>query len=114
MAIDYKKYPLNWKNIRMTIMKRAGHRCEFCGVLNHTTIYRHKTNPTLYVNMMPVNTSDRGEWRKKATRVTLTIAHLFNDDPMDADESNLMALCQLHHLGLDAMRRKWKRNTLRG
>ena len=43
--------------------------------------------------------------------VRLQVAHLFNEDPADCDEANLVALCQYHHLSLDARRRRWKEHT---
>lgn len=36
------KYPDNWFEIRERIRKRAGDRCEFCGVHNHAMGYRDK------------------------------------------------------------------------
>lgn len=30
------RYPKDWKQIRERILLRAGNRCEFCGVENHT------------------------------------------------------------------------------
>lgn len=29
------RYPANWKEIRAEILKRAGNKCEFCGVENY-------------------------------------------------------------------------------
>ena len=46
-----KRYPANWKQIRADILKRAGNRCEFCGIPNYTI-------------------------RENGSKVVLTIAHL--------------------------------------
>jgi hypothetical protein len=39
---------------------------------------------------------------ERSITVVLTIAHLVNMDPQACEPSNLAALCQLHHLRLDA------------
>ena len=72
------RYPKDWKQIRATILDRAGHRCEWtdCGVSNGAT------NP------------------RTGSRVVLTIAHL-DHTPENCDPSNLMAMCQQHHLAYD-------------
>lgn len=70
------RYPKNWKQIREAILERAGNRCEFCGLENHTI-------------------NERG------SKVVLTIAHLDNV-PEHCDPSNLRALCQKCHLTYDA------------
>lgn len=38
-----KLYPKNWKRIREKILERAGVRCDFCGVGNHTFRYNERT-----------------------------------------------------------------------
>ena len=70
------RYPGNWKQIRLEILERAGHRCEFCGIENYAI-------------------------RENGTRVILTIAHL-DHIPENCDPSNLRALCQACHLKYDA------------
>ena len=70
------RYPSNWKQIRMEILDRAGNKCEFCGIENHTI-------------------NERG------SKVVLTIAHLDNI-PEHCEPSNLRALCQKCHLSYDA------------
>lgn len=30
-----KRYPVNWKDIRKDILKRADNKCEFCGIENY-------------------------------------------------------------------------------
>ena len=39
---------------------------------------------------------------EKQIRVVLTVAHYPDSDPMNCDDDNLLCLCQLHHLRLDA------------
>lgn len=79
------RYPKNWKQIRAAILERAGHRCEFCGVENHTYRLNPKTG--------------------KEVKIILTIAHL-NHKPEDCDPENLRALCQKCHNTYDAEHRK--------
>lgn len=70
------RYPTDWKKIRERILARAGNRCEFCGIENHTL-------------------NERGKM------VVLTIAHL-DHTPENCTDSNLRALCQRCHLSYDA------------
>jgi hypothetical protein len=77
-AENRARYPGNWKEIRAAILGRADHRCEWpgCGVQN----------------------GDRNP--HTGSRVVLTIAHL-DHTPENCQHSNLMALCQRHHLAYD-------------
>ena len=70
------RYPKDWKQIRAHILDRAGNRCEFCGVENHSV-------------------------RDNGTKVVLTIAHL-EHQPENCSPENLRALCQKCHLTYDA------------
>lgn len=71
-----KRYPGNWKQIRAHILERAGNRCEFCGIENHTL-------------------------NARGSIVVLTIAHL-DHIPEHCEDSNLRALCQKCHRTYDA------------
>lgn len=87
------RYPKNWKQIRAQILERAGNKCEFCGVENHSFRLNQKTG--------------------KMARIVLTIAHVLNEDPADVRPENLKALCQRCHNRLDAkMRAKHRSHTL--
>jgi len=93
MPIDYSKYPANWKTeIRPAILKRAGNRCEFCGVQNGSTVYRQKKSRCRGQSSSYSNT--------KAVKIVLTVAHL-NHDITDNRPENLRALCQRCHLTHD-------------
>lgn len=98
MPIDYKKYPLDWKQTRKRILERADNRCECegeCGL--HTT-----TGRCVEVNNEPAKYA-------KGT-VVLTIAHLDHDEenPVVKDE-RLKALCQRCHLRYDIPEKKKRR-----
>ncbi|MBR6262712.1 MAG: hypothetical protein IKR05_05790 [Prevotella sp.] len=71
-----KRYPKNWKQIRQSILDRAGNRCEFCGIENYAI-------------------------KENGTKVVLTIAHL-DHTPENCNPENLRALCQKCHLTYDA------------
>lgn len=73
------RYSKNWKDIRASILERAGNKCEFCGIANYTI-------------------------RDNGSRVVLTIAHL-DHTPENCDPNNLRALCQKCHNTYDARHR---------
>ena len=88
MAMDARRYPLNWKEISLDIrVNRAKGRCEWCGAENH------KPHPIT------------------GGMVTLTVAHLgtplpdgtptSKHDKMDVRPENLAALCNRCHLRFD-------------
>lgn len=77
------RYPKDWKQIRASVLERAHHRCEFCGVENHTM---------------------RKNREGKEVRIVLTIAHL-DHTPENCKPSNLRALCQKCHNRYDARHR---------
>lgn len=81
------RYPKDWKEIRASILKRAGNRCEFCGIENYAI-------------------------RENGSKVVLTIAHL-DHIPEHCDPSNLRALCQKCHNQYDAAHRAETRKRTR-
>lgn len=76
MPIDYKKYPWNWKQIRIAVLSRAQQRCELCNAQNY-----------------------KPHWKTKS-RVVLTLHHI-DYDITNNKPYNLLALCQRCHLKLD-------------
>ena len=81
MPCDYKKYPADWKWLRMDILARAEDRCELCNTKNY-----------------------KPHW-KTGSKVVLTIHHI-NFDIKDNRKYNLIALCQRCHNKLDMPFRK--------
>jgi 5-methylcytosine-specific restriction endonuclease McrA len=79
------RYPKNWPEIRAAILKRAGDKCETCGVANHTI-------------------------RENGSKVILTIAHL-DHTPEHCATENLKALCQKCHNTYDARHRTETRKS---
>ena len=100
MPCNYKEYHPKWRLIsRLIRFKRAKNRCEWCGVQNHSMVYR--------------------KYKKGYSRVVLTVAHIDHDKKNNRFE-NLAALCQRCHLSHDAKQhamsrkygRHWKQNQL--
>lgn len=120
MPINYKEYPANWKTeIRPAIIERAKNCCEFCGVKNHSVIYRFGKGMN---DWMYWPDGMEGESMivdgKKPTKVILTIAHLDHDKGNEfVDLERLKALCQKCHLGYDMKHhvnnRKYGRNHMK-
>ena len=71
--------PKQWQEIRATILKRANHQCEFCGVTNHSV--------------------------RNNAFIRLAVAHL-DQQPENNHPSNLRALCEKCHLKHDAPYRR--------
>lgn len=101
---DKSLYPKDWSEIRERIKKRAGNRCEFCGVKNWAFGWRDREG-----TFHPVNISFGTDTfpERKIIRIVCTIAHL-NHDPSDNSDSNLRFLCQLHHNRHDVNFRRHK------
>ena len=76
MPCDYKKYPKNWKEIRMAVLLGQNNTCRFCPAEN-----------------------GRPHWLT-LSKVVLTIAHL-NHNVKDNRPYNLAGLCQRCHNILD-------------
>ncbi len=115
MPIDYKKYPSNWKSeIRPRILERDKNCCKVCGVENGILILRDNKDKEKFVYWPEGIESEA--WSLdglKSTKVVLTIAHL-DHDTKNNEDSNLAALCQLHHLRLDINHhKKNSRETIR-
>jgi hypothetical protein len=114
------KYPKHWPAISASIRKRAGHRCEWegcaarqysvgvwqpgaAGLFTWLALLSDNSNPRTYLQARQ-NAAEidgiEGEGPKPIV-IVLTVAHL-NHDPADCRPENLKALCQRHHLALDA------------
>ena len=118
MPIDYTRYPPNWKTeIRPAVLKRANNCCEFCGVENHSFVFRVKQKQ----RSIWLRTEDevRAFYKKQPhmigwslenpIKVVLTIAHLDHDETNhNVSLDRLAALCQRCHLRYDA-KEKYRR-----
>ena len=106
------RYPKEWKQIRLTILERAGHKCEKCQAPNRTRIARGtgKDANTYMLDNAEVYCADTGTYLGQChmseyevlrmTDVVLTIAHL-DHIPEHCGQENLRAWCQRCHLRYD-------------
>ncbi len=98
--------PADRRQIRGRILDRAGHRCEWCDVPNHTLGGRLPDGRFVAALGAP----KRGDWALCGDGTTsvmlrvflvLTIAHL-DHQPENCHPENLRALCQRCHIRYDA------------
>jgi len=125
MPIDYSKYPSNWKTeIVPRILKRAGNRCEMCGVSNgewlkSVKLYIRHNGQYKWRTIWLSNQSDFIRIKHlarfvKTVRVVLTVAHLDHDEiNHNITDDRLKAMCQYCHLNYDA-KEKYRRAYDRG
>lgn len=110
------RYPKNWPEISKRIREEAGQKCEWCGVKNHSYVFRciyegRECYQTEDATLHDANTgeliSDDSEYfeleptgKDFAVKVILTVAHL-DHIPENCERDNLRALCQRCHLNYD-------------
>lgn len=90
------RYPENWPAIRSHILKRAGDKCEGCGVRNYAVGFRSPVTGYFY-EMAAEHIIAHG---LKPLKIVLTISHQ-NHIVEDCSDENLRALCQKCHLAHD-------------
>ncbi len=97
MPLDRARYPDDWEAISLRIrLERARGRCEGpAGRTRHPDPTQDLEDPARCraVNGRPAPIS--------GARVVLTVAHVFDPDPMNCEPDNLAALCQRCHLAHD-------------
>ncbi|MEK9755089.1 MAG: hypothetical protein VW338_18000, partial [Rhodospirillaceae bacterium] len=114
------RYPADWPEIRARILRRAGNRCEACGVAggalggrlpDGTWCPAHPTGTDGARLTWPGPGSDAwcrspggGEHQLRILRIVLTIAHL-DHTPEHCQDDNLRAWCQRCHNRHDARHR---------
>ena len=89
MPVDWSKYPKNFGLLRGAVMKRAGFKCERCGVSNYERGYRLESGEFVTAGLAPPG--------YKLITIVLSTVHL-DQNPENNDMENLMALCQRCHL----------------
>lgn len=109
------KYPKNWKLISQQARRRAGNKCQRCGVPNGVQVIRMLDDQGRYSDLSwQVWTGqvpqDGNRW-SKPTKVVLHVHHIGLDypdgsrgnphDKSDCRPENLIVLCQKHHLEAD-------------
>lgn len=106
MPCDYRKYPANWKTeIRPSILARADHKCEWCGVKDRWLRVGDEVIAPDGAEAFYASENWSAGLGPKPRLIVLTIAHVNDPDPMNCEPSNLAALCQKCHNGHDAKAR---------
>jgi hypothetical protein len=124
-------YGRHWRTVtRPRILERAGHKCEQCGKPDRAIVFTVTGKVVLaphdiWPYMFWVAEKGGEVWRDqfgkpfpdfkikllpRKVRVVLTVAHL-NHVAGDDRDKNLQALCQWHHLHLDASHHRESRQT---
>ena len=75
--MDRARYPDDWESISLRIRERENWRCKWCNAENG------QPHPTT------------------GSKVVLTVAHVYDPEPMNCNPRNLAALCQRCHLNHD-------------
>jgi 5-methylcytosine-specific restriction endonuclease McrA len=94
-----KLYPLDWLEIRKSILDRAQHRCEYCSISNYSVGYRQSDGKFISCESQEVPEN------YKCIKIILTIAHVDDPNPENCASENLRALCQKCHNNHDAKMR---------
>lgn len=93
MPVDWTRYPPIWKSFSYHVrFVRAQGRCECTGECG---MHRPNPRPRRCVEM------HRQPARWFHGRVTLTVAHLCNCDPLCTNPGHVIAACQRCHLRID-------------
>ena len=120
-----KKYPPDWPSISARIKRRAGYKCEQCGVAHGELGGRLasgtwcKARPTgdnglrltwpaegeYFWCDVPGGRGDSATAWLRVIRIVLTVAHL-DHQPEHCDDANLRAWCQACHNRYDAHHRR--------
>lgn len=103
MSFNPKDYPPTWAQMRTAVQRRAGNKCETCGVPNHVYVSR---TPDGYVIQGNADDTDViGDVAEllgvRITRIVCTTAHIFDNDRATTDISRLKFECQSCHLRRD-------------
>lgn len=112
------RYPKNWPEISAGIRKRAGNKCEECGVPNYELGGRdpsgkwHKARP-LGEKLLRLEWPEPGStamckgWPEplRIVRIVLTVAHL-DHQPENCVDDNLRCWCQRCHNRYDMAERR--------
>lgn len=98
------RYPKNWKQVRERIQKRAGDKCEWCGVPNHHWVTRLANGFRSYSIEQIADGAAASEDIDELVKIICTTAHL-DHTPENCEDDNLAFLCQKCHNQYDAKHR---------
>ena len=117
MPIDKSIYPPNWDTeIVPRIRKRAGNKCEICGLDNGSTVFslkfyiksskdsRYKYKMIWFRDIRDAyKVKEHSFGQMKEVRVICTTAHLDHDETNhDVKDDRLCFMCQYCHLNYDS------------
>ena len=116
MPFDRRRYPMNWEEFADDIKIRAHWLCEWpgCQAPHGIWIRRRLVDLEQWVDALDAHRDLRPEPGGVILRspvrpgftapikVVLTAAHTCDCDPICDNPDHVLALCQLHHLRLDA------------
>lgn len=101
------RYPIHWPLISEAVRRRAGNRCETCGIPNRAWGWRDPDGTFQQVSIQQMREAGytrppfvlrSAEGRDlRIIEIVIGVAHL-DHHPEHNDPANLAALCQLHHL----------------
>lgn len=99
MPFNKDLYPQNWNTtIRPAALKRAGYKCQDCGVYNNQKGIREATGEFIALDELILNYAI--QTKKKIITIYLSVSHS-NHDTTDNRHCNLRARCQYCHLKHD-------------
>lgn len=99
MPIDYKNYPINWRDIiRPTILKRDNYKCVVCGVSNRSLFVWDAGTRVIIDDKFTLEYYKSKGFKVK--KIQLSIAHSC-DNTLCENYDHLSSKCQLHHLNTD-------------
>jgi hypothetical protein len=101
MPFDRTLYPADWERIAVAVKDRAGWRCEWpgCGAEHQARLHRDDLDLERFI---VCTAGPCCRQLRPAITVILTAAHRCDCRPICGNLDHLSALCQLHHLRLDA------------
>ena len=94
-------YPANWPDLRAAVQRRAGDRCETCGVPNRALIIREPASARYRILRDLGDAEAAIADGDRVTEVICTTAHIYDDDHATQDIVRLVFECQRCHLGRD-------------
>jgi 5-methylcytosine-specific restriction endonuclease McrA len=97
--MDFSKYPKDWKAIRIRILDRDGWHCQRCLIEDDTPI--HIIARGVWATITEEQYVLLKQQNQVVQRLRLQVAHI-NNIKNDISPENLISLCPLCHLRMDA------------
>lgn len=108
--MNYSEYSEDWRDIiRPAILKRDSYTCQHCGIRHKSEVYTGSKNNYIVVDDFSKRWAK--EQGKKVYTVFLQVAHV-DQNKMNNEGTNLIALCPRCHSKFDAQHKSLKRKML--